>query len=225
MSNDLSTLAKNLKAKGILTLEDRYELDKVVFISMKSYFESELSDIELNKVQSIEIANLYLMNLKYNDVLDCKDFYDVFKPELRNNLLNYLNELDGSNAIKESVKLKIAVQVLLSRISKSNSLTKPLIIGILPKKGLFSQRQDRGNQWFNDYIEFISRVIQLIFELGENPREMVMQYVMANSAQYLLKTMPNRFKVKPNVSAHETIGDTYMEFLKIGKQYLSELGH
>lgn len=188
------------------------DVDKIASVTQYTLVDAlkNLSNAEIKEVHMIESKNvMFVINLFTGILSD--------NPWVLNKIENNSSYIQLCEAIEEEYKsesevrlitLGMTVKYCLSNGNIKNLNYNGAFQGTIPKK-MFSLRQITAENWFKDYVNFISNIASLIFSKTDDT-DLVLHYVLLTTAYYLNKSQTYKYYKKSSDSSFE---DTYYRII------------
>ena len=203
-------------AKERLTKEDVFKLCSYTPYTLVEKI-GDLKNEELNEVYYLETKNVYAVLSVAGHLFGIFDnskylLEQICKTEQGKHLLQNINyDLIVDAKLKQGLAFRLFAIYMLSGLDVRN---EPQFEGKIPKK-MFSFRQMSAEEWFKNYVNFVTDVASRI--LNKSDAENTFMYLLINTAWYANKSQTFKYYKK---STDKNLEET---LIRITREYIRSI--
>ncbi len=231
------SLLRRLENAGIVTINDIFQLSKYVSPNVEADLNTSLSSFERDTIREIELTNLRILLdvfhivMNHNDPLFCAtdrvkyELVKVLKKQIQIGLPHLSSE--ETNRMLYGTKIFAGVQYAFT----NDGTTNLKIWGKIPKKGLFSSRQYKGDEWiknvFSIFIGSTGSVFRFVdasnqtetantfFKNYTRAKEMALFYALLYICEYISHHYEKEFSSEKDETEKEKAIRILSDFLNL----------
>jgi hypothetical protein len=199
-----------------MTINDVWELGKLSYLKMSSYFNSQLNYDEVKEIKSIEIVNLINYSNISQEVLESENVFNFFPFQMINDLKDSIKKNSPSILHTRPMEFTSAILFLIRGKIWTN---KPILLGKIPRKGTISLRKMLGQNWWEDHTRYMNYVLLNILAYSNCNIEFGQVYSINYVSNYLINHYKDDFHPNPNESLNDYNYRVYSNALRIAENW------